>query len=799
MSRPHPSEAVVVTPDIDPATPPRRVETGRSAGRPTLRSALAEHPDLVPLIVVVTVVLLANALYILGVFNPNPINQDSALAPASTVQAAPSPGRDTIDPNAGTNSQANGHRAALDWTSGQIPWWNPYEGVGMPLAQQQQNGAQFLPIDWLVGVANGQVYVFVLLEVGAGISTYLLLCRSTRRRHRTRRSRAQLSLSRPAAIVAAIAFALNGTFAWFRFSASYPVMFLPVLLLGVERAFDGALEQRWSGYVLIAAAVGFSLAAGFPEVAFFDGLFAGVWVLVRAVELPRSAVRRYLSVVATAGAIGFLLAAPIVVGFLDYLPHANVGFHSGPIAHVHLPSAGFPMVVLPYVHGPIFGFSQYSHATTLYSIWAGVGGYLSTSVLALAAIGLLGRRHRALRIALAVWSALALARTYGVPGTATVVNVIPGVSHTAIYRYVTPSVEFALVVLAAFGVDDIVRAVVGRRRSAVAVTVVLGATIGVGLAAIPLYHEIVGAPHQRAWAAGSVLWGVAVVAAVGAATLVLRGRLQSVVLVVIVAVDVTALFVVPMFATPSIPGVQTGSVAYLRQHLGNERFYTLGPIQPDYGAYYGIASINTNDVPVPKAWTSYITRHLDPNVNPLTFTGINPLHPDEVPPVDAFLQRVPAYEEVGVKYLVTLPTAPLPRSGAARTLRLVYADQAADIYELPHPSPYFETDNRGCTLHGTGRDQIRVRCPRPSVLVRRELYLPGWTAMVNGHAAPVSERDELFQSVPVPAGTSVVTFHYEPPHLNLAIIAACLGLLSLAAIELGHRRHVRLARTPPPR
>jgi len=390
-----------------------------------------------------------------------------------------------------------------------------------------------------------------------------------------------------------------------------------------------------------------------------------------------------------------------------------------------------------------------------------------------------------------------VARSYGLPGLATVLGVIPGVSLTAIYRYITPSVELAVVILAAFGIDDILRAAITRRRLVVVSGVAVAFTVAMALAAIPLYHAIVGAPHERAWAAASVLWGVAAVLAVAGAALLLRGRRQALALVAIVAVDVMALFVVPMFATPSIPGVDIGPVTFLRQHLGSYRFYSMGPLQPDYGAFYGVAQINTNDLPVPKAWGDYVTKHLDPNASPITFTGTSPLHLHGLQPPEAFVQRIGAYENVGVKYLLTLPGAKPPPSGATRSLRLVYSDAAADIYELPHPSPYFETDARGCTLRADGREEVRVTCPRPTVLVRRELYLPGWTATVSGSSVPVRAREGLFQSVHVPAGTTVVRFHYEPPHLRLAIVAAVVGILALAAIEIARRRRARASPATP--
>ena len=61
--------------------------------------------------------------------------------------------------------------------------------------------AALFPPTLLTAVSNGQVYERVLLELVAGLCTYLLLRR--------------LVLRRSASMAGAIAFALNGTFAWF--------------------------------------------------------------------------------------------------------------------------------------------------------------------------------------------------------------------------------------------------------------------------------------------------------------------------------------------------------------------------------------------------------------------------------------------------------------------------------------------------------------------------------------------------------------------------------------------------------
>ena len=215
------------------------------------------------------IVMLANSAYLFHVFNPNPINQVSGLGTIS--QAGPLPGQNNIDPNIGFTAQALGHLAAVDWLHGHIPWWNPYEGVGAPLAGEMQ-AAAFFPLNAFNLLANGQIYFRLTLEVVTGIGTYLLLRRFTR--------------SNMPAVVGGIAFALNGTFSWMFHAPGNPIAFLPFLLLGVEWAREGAIDGHRKGWVIIALALALSLYAGFPEVAFIDGLLAILWFAVRAVGVP---------------------------------------------------------------------------------------------------------------------------------------------------------------------------------------------------------------------------------------------------------------------------------------------------------------------------------------------------------------------------------------------------------------------------------------------------------------------------------------------------------------------------------
>jgi hypothetical protein len=120
--------------------------------------------------------------------------------------------------------------------------------------------------------------------------------------------------------------------------------------------------------------------------------------------------------------------------------------------------------------------------------------------------------------------------------------------------------------------------------------------------------------------------------------------------------------------------------------------------------------------------------------------------------------------------------------------RLVYRGRLAEIWELPHPKPLFSVasangQGASCTVSIHGPDSAKVTCAHPLVLVRREQFIPGWSASINGRAVSVRKATTgpagLFQQVDVPAGTSTVRFTFLPPHEFSAFIAAGLALAVL--------------------
>ncbi len=176
-------------------------------------------------------------------------------------------------------------------------------------------GRGAVPPTLLTAFSNGQLYEHILLELVAGICTYLLLLR--------------IGVTRPAAVAGGIAFALCGKFAWFADATVNPLAFLPMLLLGIEWAVAATRTGRPGGWRLIAVAGALSVYAGFPEVAYINTLMAVFWVGWRCGCLGRPGDSSVPDEGRPGALAGTLLAAPMLVAMGTYLTQADLGVHTG--------------------------------------------------------------------------------------------------------------------------------------------------------------------------------------------------------------------------------------------------------------------------------------------------------------------------------------------------------------------------------------------------------------------------------------------------------------------------------------
>lgn len=638
-----------------------------------MRDTETPRHRVVPIAILVSVPPLANLFPLATGWSADPRYFISGLSvgpPNSLLPGLPG----WLDPHAGLTMQSLGGLAARDWLSGTIPWWNPYSGLGLPLAAEMQPGAFFLPFVLLLRLGNGLILQKIPLQVLAGLATHALL--------------RKLGLTRSAALLGAICYQLNGTFAWFADAPITPIAFLPLFLLGIEHALDAARTGRAGGWAAIGVAVGYSLYAGFPETAYLNGLFALAWAGLRWAELgwatgARGVRLAFVRKVAAGGLSGLLAAAPLLLPFAQFLAVADQSARLD-FNRIGLLPPGLAAYLLPYLFGPIAYFQAIDPTGLLLYIWGMLGGYAGVPLAFLALVGVAApRRERALRLLLAGWIAVNLARTAMVPGITQMVGTIPLMHVTAVFRYAPPSWELAAIILAAFTLDGWQRhGALDRRAIGVSVLAVL---VALGLALAAASGIVAGlwrvSLAYRPWPLLSLGWAAATLATL--AWLLRQEPARGLrPLAVLLVLDAGLMFGVPLLSGTRNHALDTGAVAFLRRNLGLQRFYTLGPFTPNYGAYYGVASINHNYQPIPEAWVAHVKARLDPAVHAPIFTGNSPvLDAGGQTRPNAFQRRRAAYAADTVRYVLAAagqnPLAeqqPALRFGKAR---------AADALPIP--------------------------------------------------------------------------------------------------------------------
>jgi hypothetical protein len=185
---------------------------------------------------------------------------------------------------------------------GSSPWVNPQAGVLSPLAML----ARPFPIQHFL---LGMLALKMLLAVEG---TWLL-------------ARA-VGVSRPAAALAAVGFALSGgMMSWALFPHTATLAWVPWLTLGVIRLFRGVrgvhgVRRGGEGRTVVTVALltAALLLSGHPETAAIGGLFAAVCGL--SLRARRRSFLRGLGAAAAAALLGTCLAAPQALPFLLHLP-----------------------------------------------------------------------------------------------------------------------------------------------------------------------------------------------------------------------------------------------------------------------------------------------------------------------------------------------------------------------------------------------------------------------------------------------------------------------------------------------
>jgi hypothetical protein len=719
-----------------------------------------------------------------GWFRIDPIYVVSGVTPGTWTTNGLVPGFPWIDGNAGVTTEALGGLVAHDWLSLKLPWWNPYSGVGLPLAAEGQNPAFFLPFVLLLALPHGLLLLRMCLMALAGFFTFALLRR--------------MRLNTVPSLAGAVLFELNGTFALLAHGPIMPVAFLPLILLGLEQATIGFSLSCVLG-------VAWSFTAGFPETACLNLVLAGIWAAIRCAQAPDRL--RYALRAGGSAACGMLLASPAVWPFLEALPREFVGTHAGIVASGLLP-ANTALLLFPGIFGaPLAGTLSLGQPD---AVWVRAGGTCDIVLLVLATCALRWRvQDRALRFAMAGWLVLSFARAVKWPAAVFLFGVVPFLREANVHLYVLPGWSMALAILAAMAVQDWQAGAVCRPWRLLLPAAALTAIAG--YLALPAMQILwVALPGYKPFVAAALLTPLLCLLALAA---IMRGKAtppRAPVLAICVTLNAALLFILPELAGTHKRVVDAGAVRFLQDHaglgpvrflhdhaglgpvrflhddagLGPVRFLhddaglgrvlSLGPLVPNYGAYYGVAEIGHNYLPVPSSWVEYARARLMPDMDGVNFYAGAP------PTRTALMAALPAYEAAGVDLVTVLPGVQPFDMSRVPAPTLAYRGTAMDIWQIPNAAPYFQAP--GCKLAVASRTQLQTNCGAPSSLHRLELFWPGWQADIDGHAVAIASDGGIFQSVPLPAGESHVVFSYSPPGNRVMWVAWTVGLLGLAMI-----------------
>jgi hypothetical protein len=657
---------------------------------------------------------------------------------------------------------------------GELPLWNPYNGIGMPLLGEGLS-QPLNPFFWpfLLWPTAGMFSVALVLQLffgGVGMERLL--------RH--------LGVGLLARVTGAALFAFNPfTLKFLTYYSTWSYAWFPWLFLAAETAAEGSPGV---GFAVASAAMGF---CGHMELAFMGSASAFAYYAIRAVQKwGAKGLAKPATIVAPLGAA--LLSAWWIVPFLEWASRS------------WSPRMG--------EHAPV-SFSP----SALFQVGSEL--FFPPALLLLAAFAL---KRRAIPIALSPVLAVSVVLLFPWPRALQLPFDLGFMSG----RYMSALAWFALVLLGALGLEEwsTERGTGGRLRARGSALLVLwgclavfsAAASGLGIggpwspsSVVPLSGlDVARSPAVWLGFAGAAL-------ALCTAALSASARRSPWPAVLLAACAVCG-------SLNSFPGTWAAwnrSAPELAPELVRH--------QGDPGRSW-LPSEGLREHLMPNLSATFALRDVR-YISPLTPERLRTLVGDMGPGFQGFLAwDARAMDFLGVSThweLVrgrpkadpnpdALPRAfwvgrSAQRAGAQEALQEALKDETwrttvfLESAAPPGPGPPSPSWNGAVPAvpgsDGCNRTSWIIDAPAQGWLVLRDLYWPGWKATVDGRAARLLPADGVFRAVEVPAGRHEVLFIYRPLSLLIGSAVSLLAAVALGTLALLMRRDGRRAHGLPDR
>jgi hypothetical protein len=705
--------------------------------------------------------------------------------------------------------------SSLVWTQvhhGQIPLWNPYSALGMPLAFNWQSAAFAPPtlISYLAPLRFAYTVQVLVTLVIAGTGAYVL--------------GRVLRLGVIACALIGTVFELSGPFmAWFGWPIESVMAWAGwsiALILLIVRG-----ENRPRNVALLALVLALATYSGDPDsmsvllVSLF--VFSVVLLVLKSRPLGGPGfVQRPIFDLTIATVAGAFLAAPLLLPGLQLITKSVRSSSTSPPS---VPAGQIVHVLLQGYDGlPLSGDQYFGAASTPYPTSV---AYVGAIALVLAAVGLARYRRRREVLAFAAVAVLSVAAVFIAP-VDRVLGYLPYLGRVGWHLALIP-MALCIAVLAGFGMDVLVRSyrVQSVRRATV------GGFIALGLLLLVLW--IADRPHlvasEYAERSRSFLWPFVQVAfgllVMGALVFAWRrarargleggrlwanaGRWSGALLLgcetaFLVAVGAPMPSSSSQFLTP------TPAVVALQRATGSSLVgwgtascfgsgivgHGLG-VPPDANVVFGLHELAVYDPVTPEEYTSTWLQLTGQPVSYAESIGYNSWYCPAM--TTASTARL-----YGVGYVLEKLGAPGPtgavfdqRVGNENLFRVPGA-ALATLTPAGSSGSFPPTETRG--------DPVRVTNPDPSewkietdansyqVLRLRLTDVPGWHATIDGRPVALHRFAGVMLQTRVPPGRHTIVLKYWPDTFTYGLVLAALCALGLIGwIEVDRIRKRRLA------